>query len=293
MASSTTVIVVNWNGAEYLERLLMSLQVNRPDTIVVVDNASSDTSMEILSQNPNLHLIRNQKNLGFGAAANQGILLTQTPYLLLLNVDTEVLPNAIDKLERFLDENQTTAIVAPQLLNSDGTLQPSCRSFPSIHGLFLYLSYLDRVIPSNYRLSKEFHQTTREVDQPMGAGMMIRKQALNEVGLFDPHFFMYMEEVDLCYRIHQHGWKIFYLPEARMIHHGGGSTRKDWETSQTHFLRSVIRYYHKRTQGFRLMTLRVSLLIALFLRSIVLTFRGQLKRAWFFLKMSPRMLWID
>lgn len=271
----------------------MSLQASSPNTILVVDNASSDASMEILSQNPTVHLIRNQKNLGFGAAANQGILLTQTPYLLLLNVDTEVLPNAIEKLEQFLVENQTAAIVAPQLLNSDGELQPSCRSFPTIHGLFLYLSYLDHVIPSDYRLGKEFHQTTREVDQPMGAGMMIRKRALDEVGLFDSRFFMYMEEVDLCFRFHQHGWRIFYLPTAQMIHHGGGSTRKDWETSQTHFLRSVIRYYRKRAQRFRVMILRISLLLALFLRSIILTFRGQLKRSWFFLKMSPRMLWID
>jgi GT2 family glycosyltransferase len=293
MASRTTVIIVNWNGAEYLERLLRSLEDASPHSVIVVDNASSDSSQEILLRFPNVETIRNQQNLGFGFAANQGIALAKTNYLLLLNADVEVMSGTLSLLECFLDENQTAAIVAPQLLFADGSLQPSCRPFPTTARLFLYFSYLDHLIPWKYRPGKEFHQTTSEVDQPMGAAMMIRKSALDEVGTFDERFFLYMEDVDLCERIKKQGWKIFYLPAAKIIHYAGGSSRKDWERSQSNLFESTMRYFNKRYGRFRMIVLRFLLFVALLIRSLVLIFGGRIGQAVSYLKLSSKILWLQ
>ena len=291
MASETTVVVVNWNGGAYLERLLASVQGASPALVVVVDNASSDRSLEILSLFPSVHVIRNLQNVGFGSAANQGIAFAKTPYVLLLNVDIEIQAGALELLEKFLEENPDAAIVAPQLLHTNGELQASCRKFPTVWKLFLYLSYLDRLVPSDYRLKPGMHQITREVEQPMGAAILIRKSALEQTGAFDEEFFLYMEDVELCERLIQAGWKIFYFPKAKMIHHAGGSSNQDWERSQTNFFQSVILYFRKKYGRFRLFLSRISLSIALILRAVLTLLGGNLKKAGFYLRMSLKLLW--
>jgi GT2 family glycosyltransferase len=190
--------------------------------------------------------ILNPENLGYGAAANQGITASQTPYVMLLNVDTEMKAGCIDQLEHFLESDPEVAVAAPQLLYANGTIQPSCRRFPTVLRYFLFLSGIDRLIPSGYRISKRKHKSSMEVDQPMGAALLFRKAVLDQVGLFDPQFFMYMEEVDLCERIKKNGWKIHFLAEAKAIHHAGGSSDQDWERSQVHYFTSIIRYFRKR-----------------------------------------------
>jgi GT2 family glycosyltransferase len=288
MVSKITIVIVNWNGGKFLYRLFRSLESAVQNSIIVIDNASSDSSMEILARYPNVQTIRNNQNVGFGAAANQGIALSKTPFVLLLNVDTELLPGAIETLAEFLIENPKAAVVAPQLVFPGGKFQPSVRSFPTISGLFLYLSYLDRVIPSSYRLGSELHHITREVDQPMGAALMMRRDALNEVGGFDQRFFLYMEDVDLCERIKKKGWKIFYLPTAKMIHFAGGSSEQNWEKSQFYFIQSLIRYFQKRP-GSSMMIVKFSLCIAFLIRALVSVFSGEAERSLFYLKMSLKL----
>lgn len=293
MIVRTTAVIVNWNGADYLERLLNSLGTVPVEAIIVVDNASTDSSAEILSRYSGVQIIRNRNNVGFGAAANQGIALTKSPYVLLLNVDVEVLPGSIETLENFLEEHQEAAIAAPCLLFSDGKLQPSCRSFPTVSRLFLYFSYLDNVIPSRYRLSEKDLQRTREVEQPMGAAWMVRKSVFEEASGFDTSFFLYMEDVDFCRRIQSLGWKIYYLADARMIHHAGGSSRQDWERSQMNLFESILVYFKKHDRKGSTIWLRISLSMALVIRTLVFFLRGRIKQAVYYLKMSVKILLLE
>jgi len=287
MAQQTSIVIVNWNGEKYLPDLLESLRGSAANKTIVVDNASTDRSLEFLTGTPGIELVRNPTNLGFGAAANQGIRLSASPYVLILNMDIRAHPGSIDLLEEFLKERTNAAVAAPQLLFPDGRIQPSCRSFPTIWGLFLYFSYLDHVLPSRYRWKEARHKKTTETDQPMGAALMFRKSALDQTGLFDERFFMYMEEVDLCKRIRDAGWKIYYCAEAKMIHDAGGSTRQDWERSQRNFFESLIRYFRKHhSTGYRTGMLKCTLAVALLIRSAALLLAGRLRQSKFYLRMS-------
>ncbi len=287
MARDTTVVIVNWNGEKFLPALLKSIRDSDVSRTIVIDNASSDRSMQILSDTPGIELVENKVNLGFGTAANQGIRMSATPHVLILNADIRALPDSIDSLEEFLRAHQDAAVAAPQLLFPDERIQPSCRSFPTILGLFLYFSYLDHLFPSKYRWKANRHGKNVETDQPMGAALMFRRSVLEQVGLFDERFFLYMEEVDLCKRIKESGWKVYYCADAKMIHDAGGSSGQDWERSQRNFFESLIRYFHKHhPTRFQTSMLKCSLAVALFLRSIALLFAGRSRQSKFFLGMS-------
>ena len=281
----TSVVIVNWNGAAYLPRLIASLEPERPDSIVVVDNKSGDDSLDLLRRFPNVRVLANEKNLGYARAANQGIAACESQYILLLNVDVEVRSKAIAMLEQQLNVDPTVAVAAPQLLFPDGNLQRSLRAFPTPGSISLYLSFLDRVFPSTYRLPERDHHQMRFVDQPMGAAMMIRKSAWEQVQGFDERFFLYMEEVDFCYRLKQAGHKILYVPDAKMVHHAGGSSRQSWENSQQHFIDSIFFYFRKHSPG-EVSKLRWMLSAALFFRGIVLMFAGRFLQSRFYLRQA-------
>ncbi len=285
-ASATTVVIVNWNGAAYLEPLIRSIEAEAPAKIIVVDNNSIDGSLTILNKLSHVHLIANSENCGFAAAANQGIALAQTSKILILNADVYAMPGSIPALEKFLDEQNDAAAVAPRLLFPDGSLQPSCRNFPTVLSLFLYLSFLDRIIPTRYRLGPGDHQSTRIVEQPMGAALMVRKKVLDQIGGFDETFFLYMEDVDLCERIVRGGWKIYYCPGAEFVHDAGGSSRQDWFRSQSHFVRSVLLYFRKKGSG--LIPLRIALASAFVIRAVVYFFTGRLHRVTDSLRLAGR-----
>jgi GT2 family glycosyltransferase len=290
MNEKTTIVIVNWNGAQFLDALLASVSNQNRRPTVVIDNSSADNSLDILSKYRDISVIRNESNLGYGSAANQGFQAAVTPYVLLLNVDVEVAPGAIALLENFMDTHPDAAVVAPRLQFPDGRLQPSCRSFPTILRLFLYLSFLDRIFPSNYHLKAEEHDQIREVEQPMGAALMFRKSVLEAAGGFDEDFFMYMEEVDLCERIHRNGGKIYFYPEARIVHAAGGSSKQDWKRSQQNFTDSVFIYFRKRSGSFSMMILRISIFAAYLMRSIVLFFAGRWRQSAAYLQLTRRVL---
>ncbi len=252
----------------------------------MIDNASSDGSLEFLSGQAGIRTIENRENLGFGRAANQGVQESKKPYILLLNADTEALPGSLETLEAFLNRNPAAGVVAPQLLFPEGKLQPSCRNFPTPLNNFLFLSYLDYLIPAGYRISKRKHKRLMKVDQPMGAALMIRRSALDTIGCFDPRFSLYMEEVDLCKRMKEGGFEIFYLPEAKFFHHAGGSTRQDWERSQMEYFRNVIRYFQKHFPEKRLSSVKFTLSTALILRSFVLFLAGRFRQSKFYLNQA-------
>jgi N-acetylglucosaminyl-diphospho-decaprenol L-rhamnosyltransferase len=279
MASKTDAIIVNWNGAAFLDRLLSQLETADLHQIIVVDNASSDGSAETAEKKSAIKTIRNPVNRGFGSAANQALQISTAPYALLLNVDIEITQEAIELMENYMESHPEAAIVAPQLLFADGKLQPSCRKFPTTSGLFLYLSYLDRIFPSSYRLKPEAHHQLMEVDQPMGAALLMRRSAINEIGFFDEQFFLYMEEVDLCDRIQRKGWKIVYIPDAKAIHFAGGSSNQDRRQAQKYFFESVIRYFRKRYDSSQLLLLRIALSAAMPFRAAILFARGRFSEA--------------
>jgi GT2 family glycosyltransferase len=285
-AAQTTVVIVNWNGAAYLDQLIQSIEREAPAKIVVVDNNSADRSVSIVKQFADVHVIENAENRGFGAAANQGIAVAETPNVLILNVDVYAVPGSITALQKFLAETNDAGAVAPRLSFPDGSLQLSCRNFPTPFTLFLYLSFLDRIFPTNYRLRAKDHQSTRSVEQPMGAAIMIRKKVVDQIGGFDETFFLYMEDVDLCERIIREGWKIYYYPAAEFIHDAGGSSRQDWYRSQADFIRSAQLYFRKK--GFHPFLVRIALGLAFVMRSIIYFFSGNLHRVTDSLKLAGR-----
>lgn len=229
-----SIIIVTWNSQEYITDCLNSILKNQTirKQIFVVDNNSTDKTVQIIKKNfPNIELIENNKNNGFTFACNQGIEKSSGKYVLLLNPDTILTPHSLDKLIAFMERQDNVGAVGPQLLNMDGTIQPSCRSFPSQKIYLWEFTGLSRLFPehprfSSWKMGYFSHDKTAPVDQPMGACLLIRKRAIDQVGQLDNNFFMFYSEVDLCYRLKQAGWDIYFYPEAKVYHYQGASVKK-------------------------------------------------------------------
>ncbi len=230
-----SIIIVTWNSEEFicncLDSIFLSL-VNFTSEVIVVDNNSSDETAKIVEQlYPQVNLIQNKENLGYAKGNNQGIEESRGEYVLLLNPDTQVLEDSLSLMYRFMEENPNAGALGPKLLNPDKTVQPSCREFPTFSTLIWEFSGLSRLFPRSgvfgrWRMGYFDFDKQREVDQPMASCLMLRRAALEDVGIFDESLAMFFNDVDLCYRIKKGGWKIYFYPEAKVIHHKGGSTRK-------------------------------------------------------------------
>ncbi|MHB8992743.1 MAG: glycosyltransferase family 2 protein [Chloroflexota bacterium] len=225
-----TVIVVNWNTRELLRRCLLSLQL-APDAagaqLVVVDNASSDGSAEMVrSQFPRVELIPSGANLGFAGGNNLALSRALGRYVLFLNPDTEVNPGAIGSMVHYLDDRPEVALVGTTLLNPDGSLQPSCHRYYGFWHTVRYNRLVDRLAGAGELSSVNRESRPGDVDWMTGACLLVRKSVLDQVGWFDPGFFVYGEEIDLQYRIKKAGWRVSYLPSCGVVHHGGQSARQ-------------------------------------------------------------------
>lgn len=230
-----SVIVVSWNTLVLLRHCLETLQqdiAGIDSEVFVVDNASADGSAQMVaSEFPQVTLIANQENYGFARANNQALGSASGRNIMLLNPDTEVQPGAINALLNFLETHPRAGVVAPQLLNSDGSIQRSCRQFPTFLGMLYELLGLSKLFPANtrfrqYKMLDWNHDDERQVDQPEGACLLLRREVIEQVGNLDEGFFMLFEEVDWCYRIKQAGWEIWFTPAARIIHHYGQSIKQ-------------------------------------------------------------------
>lgn len=251
-----SVIIVNHNAAGFLARCLASIEVFFADVtheIYVVDNASTDGSLELIGrQFPRVQIIANDCNVGFTVSNNQGARRAKGRYILFLNPDTEFVTDGLKGLAAFMDERPEVGIVGPKLLNPDGTVQMSCRGFPTFRtALFNRSSVLTRLFPGNpfsdaYIQSARDHNKSRKVDWVSGACLLAKKTMLEKIGLFDERFFIYCEDVDLCRRAYLGGWKVYYVPEARVIHYGGqgGSHHLPYRMALEHH-KSMWRYYTK------------------------------------------------
>jgi GT2 family glycosyltransferase len=247
-----SVIIVNWNVRDLLRTCLHSLKDLAPDSeVIVVDNASCDGSVEMLrAEFPDVRVIANATNAGFGAANNQALKESSGRYVLFLNPDTEVRPAAIQRLLAFVDQRPRAACVGPMLLNPDGSVQSSRRGFPRLSTFLVESTVLQRYLkglPSLRRFYRSEAATDgpQQVDWLVGACLLVRRSALDEVGPFDERFFMYSEEMDLCYRLRQAGYEVWYVPEAEVIHHEGASSRQDLFRRNVHFHESRYRFFEK------------------------------------------------
>jgi len=237
----------------------------------LVDNASSDGSVEIVrTEFPQVTLVENSENKGFAAANNQGMAMAKGRYVLLLNSDTVILGNAISKTVKFADDHPEAAVVGCRALNAGGTLQLTCFMFPSVLNMLLSASYLYKVFANSKFFGRE-HMTwwdrdsVREVDVVTGCFMLVRREAIEQVGVMDEQFFMYGEETDWCYRFNKAGWKVMFTPDAQIIHLGGQSS-KNVEREMALQLRASILLFlkkHKNTFYYRSACLLIGLFFLL------------------------------
>ncbi|HLZ19484.1 MAG TPA: glycosyltransferase family 2 protein, partial [Smithellaceae bacterium] len=240
-------IIVNWNTKDLLRDCLESI-IKTVDVlayeVIVVDNASKDGSVEMLSeQYPQVKAIANSENRGFGAANNQGFAAMKGKYALLINTDAVLTAGAVQKLWAFAEAHPDAAIVCGQLLNADGSKQNSIASFPTLLSLATNTSLLEYLFPSRYPSKRYEHKEPLEVDSAVGACMMIRKKALDEVSFFDERYFFFFEETDMAYAMKKAGWRIYQVPDALTYHLQGQSIG--------HNSRSRIEFYRSRYQFLR------------------------------------------
>lgn len=235
MGATVGVVIVNWNAGAQLRVCLESLAACRRDSfelssVVVVDNASRDGSADGLEgiELP-LRVIRNRQNAGFGKACNQGVAALSTDYVLFLNPDTEVGPDSIGSVARYMEspDGADVAVSGIQLFDATGEVSRCCAAFPSPRTLVGVALGLDRVAPRWFRplLMTEFdHLSSRDVDHVIGAFYFIRRSEFLAVGGFDERFFVFFEDVDLSLRLKQAGWRCHYLVDAPSYHKGGGTS---------------------------------------------------------------------
>lgn len=231
-----SVIIVNYNVKEFLQNLLHSIEkasANLSKEIIVVDNASDDGSVEVIREKfPYVNLIENKINAGFGKANNQGLAIAKGKYILFINPDCIVSEDTLDKMISFFGGHSDCALAGCKILNSDGTLQLACRrSFPGPWTSFTKVTGLSNLFPKSrifarYNLTYLDENKTYEVDAVSGSFMMMRKTVYDNVGGFDEQFFMYGEDLDLCYRIQKAGHKVFYVHSTQVIHYKGESTKR-------------------------------------------------------------------
>ncbi len=250
-----SVIIVNWNTKTYLLRCLESIYKNLNDLsleIFVVDNASSDGSVEAVRKSfPQVFIISNEDNPGFGRANNQALRKCNGKFALILNPDTEISVGSFATMVNFMKQNERVGAVGAKLLNADGTVQLTCaRNFPTLLTEFFWLTTMVRRFPKNriigkYLMSYWDHNDRREVNCLSGACIMARSAVLKELNYFDEDYFMYGEDVDLCYRIKKAGWQIWYLPEAEIIHYGGASSKIIAEKAAIYDREALYAYFRK------------------------------------------------
>jgi GT2 family glycosyltransferase len=261
---SMAVVVVNHNTREHLRACLASVARERPAQVVVVDNASTDGSPEMVRYEfPDVELIE-APNEGFGAGANRGIRASRHPHALLLNSDTRVRPDAVEALDRYLERRPNVGLAGPKLLNADGKLQQSIYAPPGPLAELLRWTSLWRPAAALPILRRAYflgHRHDRETDAGwlVGAALAVRRIAFDQVGGFDTSYFMYSEEVDLAYRMRLAGWATRFTPSAEVLHIGGASTAAYRAEMMAQLYASMTLFYRKHYDGRRQAALRVIL----------------------------------
>lgn len=250
-----SILIVVYRTPGYLKRALDSIEASRPGVsyeVIVIDNSPNVAgSREVAEGREQVQYVPNAKNVGFGRACNQAMRMAKGRFYFLLNPDMEVHPGSIEALMECMDDRPEAGIVAPRLHYGDTTLQESCRTFYTLPVFLLRRTFLGRLFPNSGIIREHLmldwdHEDTREVDWCIGAALMVRRGAVEDVGMMDERFFMYFEDVDWCYRMQQRGWRVVYHPASRMTHHYQRAS-SGWKPSRGFLIHigSTLRYYEK------------------------------------------------
>jgi GT2 family glycosyltransferase len=272
-----SIIVINYNTKKITKDCLDSIVKNTKNLkyeIVVVDNASKDGSVEMLRKLVKkypLRLIPNKKNLGFGKGNNQGIKLAKGKYILLLNTDTLINDNVLKEIVDWMEKHPKVGVSTCALRNADSSLQGTGGYFPNLSKVFAWMFFLED-LPFLDRLIKPFHpmhaqspfykgegffEKSHEQDWVTGAFLLTRRKVIDEVGFFDKDYFMYVEEVDYCWRVKKQGWQVWYLPRWSIVHLGGASSTAEFPILSE--LKGIKTFYKKHKPSYQMAILRVFL----------------------------------
>lgn len=279
------VVIVNFNTGLYLERCLRSLEAHRGDIevdVLVIDNASHDGShTKAVAEHPSVRLIENAENVFLSPAWNQGIRDTSAPFVLLFNPDAEWWTGTLADYVRVAREHPSAGIVGPVVRNADGTMYPSGRPFPSVldaagHAFLAPLTERN-AFTRRYHMDGWDRTTERVVDWVSGASMLVRREALDQVGMLDEGFPLYGEELDLATRMKAAGWEVLFTPEVEILHEGGVSTGGT-RSSKIRHSRSVYRYFRKHRAHGGLRVLLPLAWVALRVRAELAWIAGRIRK---------------
>ncbi|MCE5322896.1 glycosyltransferase family 2 protein [bacterium] len=254
-----SIIIVNWNTTGLLGDLLHSIERHAPECeyeIIVVDNASDDFDEHAFKSDfPHVHLMVNPENYGYARGNNQALAIAKGEFALLLNPDTEVTEGAIDALVNFMVSHPDAAAAGGKLVRPNGKVDRSVRSFPYPGAIAWEFIGLSRLFPRSrafgaYRMTYFKYDRVAEVDQPMGSCLILNRNAMDEVGAFDEQFPVFFNEVDWLYRARKRGYKVYFTPDATVIHHGAASTKQANRREMAHEShKSLLRFYNKHFKG--------------------------------------------
>ena len=273
-----SVCIVSYNVREFLRNCLQSVysQASGIDLqVIVVDNSSDDGSTRMVREEfPNVILIENHRNVGFAKAMNQAIRETTGNYILLLNPDTLIMGDAISKTLSFMERTGDAGIVGCRIANPDGSVQLSCKNFPSMLDLFLKMSFLYKLFPHNRFFGRPYmsyfnYGDTREVDVVMGAFMMTHRNMIDDIGLLDEQYYMYSEEVDWCWTAKQKGWKVYFYPAAEIVHYGGQSTKSAADRMFVELQKSECKFFRKHHRPEVALSAKALLFIGMLTRAVL------------------------
>jgi GT2 family glycosyltransferase len=245
-----SIIIVSWNVRDMLADCLRSIEQYHGTLdieTIVIDSASSDGTVEMVKVAfPNVTLIPQTQNVGFVRGNNIGLAVATGRHLMLLNPDTQVHAHALQKLVSLLDEQSDVGIVGPHTLNPDGSHQSTRRRFPSILTGMFESTWLQRIVPLNSFYVRDLPDAgTFDVDWVQGSALMTRREVYVQIGGLDELYVMYFEELDFCKRAKKSGWRVLYVGDAYITHHGGGSTDQVQTQKHVHFQTSKLRYFRK------------------------------------------------
>jgi N-acetylglucosaminyl-diphospho-decaprenol L-rhamnosyltransferase len=278
-----SAVVVTYNARDHVAPTLDALSAARVE-LIVVDNASTDGTPELVRERyPSARLIELRENVGFGGANNVGMEAASGRWFLLVNSDATPARDAVERLVAFGEANPRLGIAGPRLVGTDGRVQKSVRGFPTLWRLATEYFFLRKLAPRSRFLNAFYgagfdYRTPREAEFLMGAVLLVRREALDEVGGFDPAFFMFSEEVDLCYRMRRAGWNVMFTPDAEFVHLGGASTKPAWNRMFREQVRGHLRFLAKHGSLAEAERARRLMLTALRLRGVL--FRGERGRTY-------------
>ncbi len=270
-----SVIIVGYNAEKFLPDCLNSLKrdiCELSHEIFVVDNSPGESTVQLLRRDfPEITLVKPEENIGFAAGNNRAIYESKGDYILLLNPDTVVMPGSVMSLIEFMRHHPDAGLVAGMLLNGDGSVQHSIRNFPTVLNqlgecFFLYRLPLRSTIFSEMTRDIRAYEKERTVDWVTGAQLLVRREVIEQVDVFDERFFLYSEEQDWCYRIKEAGWQLYYTPKARFVHYLGESSTNQNLYSQ--LLVSKALFFKKHYGPAKAGLLKKILVLGVFIRAV-------------------------